>query len=51
MQRILAELEAQSQGGEGEGGEGRGEEGQRVVDQRNEQSHAPLHLACTTGSM
>ena len=26
-------------------------EGERVIDQRNEQSHAPLHLACTTGNM
>ena len=22
-----------------------------IVDQRNEQSHAPLHLACATGNM
>ena len=22
-----------------------------IVDQRNEQSHAPLHIACATGNM
>ena len=41
--------------------DGRGEEGgylggggadmERAVDQRNEQSHAPLHLACTSGNV
>ena len=24
---------------------------ERAVDQRNEQSHAPLHLACTSGNV
>ena len=24
---------------------------QRIVDQRNEQSHAPLHLACAVGTL
>ena len=43
VERILVESEEGS--GEGEG------EGERIVDQRNEQSHAPLHLACTTGNM
>lgn len=38
-------VESEYRGGEGEG------ERERVVDQRNEQSHAPLHLACTTGNM
>ena len=37
-------------------GMGGGEEGgygdtERAVDQRNEQSHAPLHLACTSGNV
>ena len=51
VERILVDLESQSEGREGEGMEAVREDGQRVVDQRNEQSHAPLHLACTAGNM
>ena len=32
-------------------GEREGGEGEREVDQRNQQSHAPLHLACTAGNL
>ena len=27
------------------------DEGAKIVDQRNEQSHAPLHLACISGNL
>lgn len=37
-------------GGE-DGGAHLGGDRERAVDQRNEQSHAPLHLACTSGSV
>ena len=34
-----------------EGGGGEEGEGVRAVDLRNEQSHAPLHLACAAGNL
>lgn len=43
VRRVLCEVE--------ERGEARSAEGVRVVDQRNEQSHAPLHLACSSGNL
>lgn len=42
LKRLLMELD----GGTGEEGDR-----ERAVDQRNEQSHAPLHLACTSGNV
>ena len=44
VKRMLSEME------EEESAVG-GAEGIKVVDQRNEQSHAPLHLACTSGNL
>ncbi len=44
VKNILSEMERKGEE------EGYGEL-ERVVDQRNEQSHAPLHLACTSGNM
>ena len=43
VEQILQEL------GE-RGREGR-REGEREVDQRNQQSHTPMHLACTAGNL
>ncbi len=44
VKSLLVALE----GGREEGG---GCDTERTVDQRNEQSHAPLHLACTSGNV
>ena len=42
VERVLCEVE------NGGGFEG---DTEKVVDQRNQQSHAPLHLACAMGNM
>ena len=42
VRQLLTDNEAQQETGEGAG---------NLVDQRNEQSHAPLHIACTAGNM
>jgi len=44
VKRLLMELEGKEVGG------GYADR-ERAVDQRNEQSHAPLHLACTSGKV
>jgi len=41
VRKILSEYESENSAGERE----------KLIDQRNQDSHAPLHLACTTGNM
>ncbi len=47
VRRVLSEMEEEEE----ESGIGGVAEGTKTVDQRNEQSHAPLHLACTSGNL
>ena len=46
VKRLLVEMEGGSLDEEGVFADT-----ERTVDQRNEQSHAPLHLACTSGNV
>ncbi len=45
VKKLLQEVGEESYVGGGGG------DMERAVDQRNEQSHAPLHLACTSGNV